>query len=208
CLGQKVVEGRGVGSRMQAAEEEGPAGRRNACQKTSAVQSRLSTHRLLRRLDAIAPGDHRAHVVPNARHQHHPDMDDDEQHNTRRAEEMDRARRLSSPEHLHEKRKRRVEPRRHRQSRQYDKRQQYENNREISELLKNVVVLRLFAFGESQPDVLENVMTDISQLRSRRSKIALYVSAPERVCEIREAVQNKSPSEEEMPASPRGEVTV
>src|SRR6185312_2976868 len=83
-----------------------------------------------------------------------------------------------------------------------------ENDGEVSELLQHVVALRLFALWKPQSDVFGNVVSDVPELQPGRSEVAPQVSAPQRVGEIRQAVQHEQPREEEMPAPAGREIAI
>src|SRR5258706_6854359 len=92
--------------------------------------------------DAIPARDHRSQVVPEPGDDHFEYVDQDEADQEPCGDEVKRARRLPAAEEIHPARHDRVRPWRHRNAHQDQERQHDEDDREVGELLQDVVFLR------------------------------------------------------------------
>ena len=88
---------------------------------------------------AGAAGDHRAHAVPESGKTNHHDMNEKEDHERYRDEEVDRARGLLAAEHCDRRRKRGHKGGGHRQARPDDQREQNEDHEQVGEALEDVI---------------------------------------------------------------------
>src|SRR3990167_3524479 len=151
--------------------------------------------------DRVAAGDHRADVVPDARDQDHDDVNDDEEDDGGRGDEVQRARRLAAGEEIDEPREGSIDAGRHAETGQHDQRQDDEDQDQVGELLQDVVVA---AVVEAEAEMLHDRGADAAKLRPARDEIAPDMAVEEARNDIDEAVDDEEPGEEEVPGGARG----
>src|SRR5262249_36956431 len=145
------------------------------------------------------------HVVEEARDQNHHQMDDDEEHDQRRGDEMERARALPSVEEIDDEGEAGIDARRHGKPGEHDERQDDEDEAEIGELLQHIVVTAVI---EAEEGMIDDRPADAAQLRPARDEVAPDMAAEEARDEIDEAVDDEEPGEEEMPAPAGREILI
>ena len=92
---------------------------------------------------------------------------------------MDCARGLASAENIDQGGESGIDARRHGQACQDHQRQEDDNDRQIGELLKRVVMPRLLAFGEAETSVVENLAAEMARREfvHLRRQVSAEVSA-------------------------------
>src|SRR4051794_13451348 len=135
-------------------------------------------------------------------------MHDDKRRQQRRCDEMNGTRRLPSAKKVHQPMEFGVDPRRHREPGHDHQRQQDENHRKITQLLKDIVLASLLAMRETKTKMVKDGTAEIRKLHPRRRQVPPRVAAREAVNEVNQSVRNEEPSEKEMPAAAGREVAV
>jgi hypothetical protein len=97
-----------------------------------------------------AARDHRSHAAPESGKPNHPDVDQQEEHESQGDEEVKRARGLLAAEHIDGRRNRGNKGGRHRQARPDHQREQNEDHEQVGEPLQHVIRPGFASLGRSK----------------------------------------------------------
>ena len=148
-----------------------------------------------------APGDHAAQLIEHTTDQHFEQVDGDEDDESHRGDEVDRARRLPTADQADQPAEHRIQMRRHRQPHQHDHRRQDINHDDVGELLQDVVAQRFLAHRMLETQVVDDRAAKAAPVALGRQKIAAGVVREPCIQQKTNPVEHQYPREEEMPTA-------